>query len=134
MRKFVLLATMLLSVSSSTLVIPMAGQVEHAPTPEQCRADADAWGIPKWAVFVPNEAEFDNLPSVMMHDQTVTAKALDARRTELMVCMKTGSTQSNRYALASRAYAIAELGRMADFMQRHNLTAQFYQEDDQGKR
>lgn len=27
-------------------VIPVTGQVEHAPTPEQCKADADAWGIP----------------------------------------------------------------------------------------
>jgi len=35
---------------------------------------------------------------------------------------------------AARAYAIAELGRMADFMERHSLTGQFYQEDEQGKR
>jgi hypothetical protein len=42
--------------------------------------------------------------------------------------------QANRYAQAARAYGIAELARMADFMERHSLTAQFYQEDGEGKR
>lgn len=115
-------------------VVPMTGQVEHAPTPEQCRADADDWGIPKWSVFVPNENEFANLAGVTMHDRTVTAKTLDARIAELGQCVKTDSALSVRYSQGSRGYAIAELARMADFMQRHNLTEQFYQEDNQGKR
>jgi hypothetical protein len=115
-------------------VIPMTAQVEHAPTPEQCRADADSWSIPKWAVFVPNEAEFQNLANVMMRDRTVTSKSMDDRRAELVLCVKTDSIQANRYAQANRAYAIGEMGRMADFIQRHNLMPQFYQEDEQGQR
>jgi hypothetical protein len=69
-----------------------------------------------------------------MHDPTVTAKTLDARVDELGQCVKTDSVQSVRYSQASRAYGVAELGRMGDFIQRHNLTGQFYEEDDQGKR
>jgi hypothetical protein len=38
-----------------------------------------------------------------------------------------------RYAETSRAYAIAQLGRVASFMQRHNFTAQFLAEDEQGQ-
>ncbi|MGA7792901.1 MAG: hypothetical protein WCA19_07675 [Candidatus Acidiferrales bacterium] len=116
------------------LVSPMTAQVEHAPTPEQCRVDADAWGVPKWAVFAPNENEFANLSGAMMHDQIVSAKSLEARNAAFGQCEKTDNVQSSRYAQAARAYAIAELGRMADFMERHSLTGQFYQEDEQGKR
>jgi hypothetical protein len=115
-------------------VIPMTGQVEHAPTPEQCRADADAWGIPKSSVFVPNEHQFSILTGAMMHDRTVTAETLEARIAEFGQCEKTDNVQAGRYAQASRAYAIGELGRMTDFMRRHNLTGQLYDEDEQGKR
>jgi hypothetical protein len=59
---------------------------------------------------------------------------LDARRTEFTEIEKTDIVQANRYAQANRAYPIAELALMADYMQRHNLSAQFYQEDDQGQR
>ena len=115
-------------------VIPMTGQVEHAPTAEQCRADADVWGVPRSGILIPNEDQFSNLAGAVMPDQTVTAKTLEARIAELGQCVKTDSVQSVRYSQGSRAYATAELERMSDFMQRHNMTAQFYQEDDQGKR
>jgi hypothetical protein len=114
--------------------IPVTGQVEHAATPEQCRADADAWGIPKWAVFVPNDEAFRVLPGTMVRNQEVSAKTLEARNAQFAQCEKTDSQQSTRYARAARAYAIAELARMGSFMQRHNLQGQFYDEDEQGKR
>jgi len=116
------------------LVVPMTAQIEQAPTPEQCRADADAWGIPKWALLVPNDNEFRSLPGVMIHNQAVSAKTLEARNAEFAQCEKTDSALDVRYARAARAYAIAELARMGDFMERHSLTGQFYQEDEQGKR
>ena len=104
------------------------------PTAEQCRADVDVWGVPRSGILIPNEDQFSNLAGAVMPDQTVTAKTLEARIAELGQCVKTDSVQSVRYSQGSRAYAIAELERMSDFMQRHNMTAQFYQEDDQGKR
>jgi hypothetical protein len=115
-------------------VVPVTGQIEHAATPEQCRADADAWGIPGWALFVQNQVQFSNLPASMIRNQAVSAKTLEARNAEFMQCEKTDSVQSARYAQAARAYSIAELARMGAFMQRHSLTVQFYEEDEQGKR
>ena len=115
-------------------VIPMTGQVEHVPTPEQCRADADAWGVPKSTAFFSNENEFSKLAGAMVHDRTVTAKTLEARIAQFGQCEKTDNALAGRYSQATRAYAIGELGRMGDFMGRHSLTGQFYEEDDQGKR
>jgi hypothetical protein len=31
------------------------GKVEHAATAEQCRADADVWGIPASSILIQNE-------------------------------------------------------------------------------
>jgi hypothetical protein len=114
------------------VVIPMTGQVAHTPTPEQCTADADAWGIPNSGLFATNEDQFSVLASTMMRDRTVTAKMLEARTTELGQCVE--GLKPSRYAQANRAYTIAELVRMKNFMQRHNLMLQFYDEDAQGKR
>jgi len=91
-------------------------------------------GIPKWRLLFPRENDFANLIGVMMSDQTISAKTLDARNSELGQCVKTDGVQSGRCSQAIRAYAIAQLGRISDFMQRHTLMSQFYQEDDQGKR
>jgi len=114
--------------------IAAASQIEHAPTPEQCRADADAWGIPTAGVLVPNEQEFARLSTATALDPSVTAKMLDARMKQLTQCTRTDSNQSTRYTEANQAYAIAGLLRMANFMKRHNLTSQFLAEDEQGQR
>jgi hypothetical protein len=116
------------------LVAPVVGQVEHAPTPEQCKADADAWDVPKASPLFQNQDQFNALTARIMRNPNVTAKELNARNKELGECVKTDSTFAVRYAEANRAYALAELGRMADYMQRHNLMSQFYDEDGQGKR
>lgn len=115
-------------------VIPVTAQVEHAPTPEQCRADADIWGILKSTALVPNDYQFRNLTRAIVHDPAVTARKLDARIDELSMCMRTDSVQSFRYEQGSRALTIAEMFRMAEFVSRHHLETQFYQEDEQGER
>jgi len=116
------------------LVLPMTAQIEDAPKPAQCRADSDAWGVPKWTVFNPNVNQFAGLADVMIHNQVVFAQTLEARNAEFGQCEKSDNAQSGRYSQAARAYAIAELARMGDFMERHGLLGQFYQEDEQGKR
>ncbi len=116
------------------LLVPTTGQIEHAPTPEQCRADADVWNLPKWSFLVQNQNEFARLSVVERYDRNVTAKVLEARIAELNQCEKTDNTQSARYAQGIRTYAIAEMARMTDYIQRHGLAPQFYQEDDQGQR
>jgi hypothetical protein len=85
-------------------IIPMTAQVEHAPTPEQCRADADIWGVLKATVLTPNDYQFRNLTRAVGHDQAISAKKLDVRIDELSKCMITDRVQSFRYEQGSRAY------------------------------
>jgi hypothetical protein len=119
-------------------VIPVTGQIEHAPTPQQCRADVNSWEVPNFNATSWNEEQFSNFVTLVMQDRSLTAKELDAREAELDQCLKTDKSlltaDPNRYIQAHRAYSIAELARMADYMKRHNLMAQFYDEDEQGKR
>jgi hypothetical protein len=120
------------------LVSPMTAQVEHAPTPQQCRADVNAWDVPNFNASYWNEEQFSTFAARVMHDHAVTAKDLDAREAELAQCLKTDKSlltaDPNRYIQARQAYFIAELARMADYMKRHNQMTQFYDEDEQGKR
>jgi hypothetical protein len=113
---------------------PAAIQIEHAPTPEQCKADADAWGIPTASVLFRSEAEFDRLSAATALNRNVSAKTLDARMKQLGQCTQTDKAQDTRYSEANRAYAIASLLRFANYMKRHNLTEQFFAEDEQGQR
>jgi hypothetical protein len=115
-------------------VIPITAQVEHALTPEQCRADADVWGVPKATAQTLNDYEFRNLTGDTAHSPTITAKKLNARIDELSMCMRTDPTQSFRYEEGSRAFNIAILLRLGEFVSRHQLMNQFYQEDDKGQR
>ena len=118
--------------------VPMAREqdaVRVAPL-EQCRADADAWGIPgnlRTGVWGSPEDEFNNFKN-KMDLRTPTSRVLNARNDELMECISTDRLYSSRYALASLVYKIAMFERMGNFMERHNLVSQFYQEDDQGQR
>lgn len=129
---------------SVCFVIPVAGQIdhaslvasqiEHAPTPDQCRADADAWGIPTPVLLLNTEQQFALFSNATARDKSLTANRLDARMKELSVCTRTDRVFSTRYNEANRAYTIAYLVRMASFMKRHNLTSQFLAEDEDGQR
>lgn len=120
------------------LMTPMAREqdaVHFAPL-AQCRADADAWGIPnvvRPGVWNSPEDEFNNFKT-KMELRTLTSRVLNSRNDDLTQCVNTDRLNSSRYALASLVYKIAMLERMGDFMGRHDLVAQFYLEDDQGKR
>ena len=113
---------------------PVVAQIEHAPTPEQCRADADAWGIPTATPLFRNEAQFDQLVAATAGDKNVSAKMLDARMKQLATCIRTDNVQDTRYSEAARAYAFASMIRMVNFLNRHNLTPQFLEEDEKGQR
>lgn len=121
-------------------VIPTAGRqgvgVVHVPPLAQCRADADAWGIPGAmppGVWDSPDDEFNNFRS-KMDVRTPTTTVLNTRNDELMECVNTDRLNASRYTLASVVYKIAMLGREGNFLNRHGLLSQFYQEDDQGKR
>ncbi|MGO9434606.1 MAG: hypothetical protein ACLPH3_25030 [Terracidiphilus sp.] len=108
----------------------------HVAPLEQCRADADAWGIPgSTTAGVANSAgdEFNRFKS-KMDIGAVPSIVLNTRNDELMQCVDTDRLYGNRYAVASLIYKMAMFERMGNFMGRHNLVSQFYEEDDQGKR
>jgi hypothetical protein len=109
-------------------------QSEHAPTPEQCRADADAWGIPTPALLVNTEHQFNPFTSAAARDGSLTANILNARTRELSQCIRTDRASSMRYSEANRAYAIAQLIRMGNYMKRNDLISQFFAEDEQRQR
>ncbi len=118
--------------------VPMAREQDavHVAPLAQCRADADVWGIPgaiQPSAWDSPEDEFNNFKS-KMDLRTPTSRVLNGRNDELTECVNTDRRYSSRYALASLVYKIAMFERMGDFMERHNLVSQFYQEDDQGKR
>src|SRR5579864_8611611 len=92
-------------------VSPAASQIEHAPTPEQCRADADAWGIPTPVLLVNTEQQFNILASTTAGDRSLSANMLDARVKELSQCIRTDRPNSVRYSEANRAYIVAQLAR-----------------------
>ncbi len=124
----------LLLLLSVWFVIPAASQIEHAPTPEQCRADADAWGVPTPTLLVNTEEQFNQFARTTALDRSLSANMLEARMKELSTCIRTDRAISVRYNEAFRAYAIAQLARMGSFMKRHNLVSQFLAEDEQGQR
>ncbi len=108
----------------------------HVAPLEQCRADADVWSIPNPkppAAWHSPEDEFNNFKS-KMDVRAVPSRVLNTRNDELMQCVNTDRLYSSRYAVASLVYKLAMFERMGNFMGRHNLVSQFYQEDDQGKR
>jgi hypothetical protein len=122
----------------SLFVIPTTGRqgVVHVPPLAQCRADADAWGIPGAtppSVWDSPDDEFNNFRS-KMDVRTPTSRVLNARNDELMECANTDRLYASRYTLASVVYKIAMLEREGNFLDRHGLVSQFYQEDEQGKR
>jgi hypothetical protein len=128
-----------LAIPLLVLLIPSPAREQeavHVAPLAQCRADADAWGIPvaaPSAAWNSPEDEFNNFKS-KMNIGAVPSIELNTRNDELMQCVNTDRLYSSRYALASLVYKMTMFERMGNFMQRHNLVSQFYAEDDQGKR
>lgn len=123
-------------------VIPVAGQEEkHAPTPTQCRADADLWGIPKNKGLIYTTTETKGMKFLaaslegfkLSFEIEESARTLKARIAELDQCTLIDNKSAERYHAAERAYVINVATRLAEFVRGHNLMEQFYEEDEQGK-
>jgi hypothetical protein len=77
----------------------------HVAPLAQCRADADAWGIPGDAppsAWSSPEDEFNNFKR-KMNIGAVSSQILNVRNDELMQCVNTDRLYSSRYVLASLA-------------------------------
>jgi hypothetical protein len=104
--------------------------VEHAPTVEQCQADAILWSTQAQDFY---EADKDH----NAQNSTVanlTAKELFARGMEMRDCLTTDSTRSKNYTATATTYIELFSERVNSFMRRHNLMDQFFAEDAAGER
>ena len=106
-------------VLAVVMTASLGGQVEHAPTVSQCRADQRMWSsrleesspeqLPRWAV-------------------------LSEWRSEMGDCEKVDPSNHWTYYNASSEVLAAQGTRMMDFLGRHDLYGKFLQEDAAGKR
>lgn len=107
-------------------VIPASNQ-QHAPTAEQCLADARIWShqAPDHAAALPyqelnaREAEMQNCHIEVFNIDYMT---------------KENATLDFAYTSFSRKYLNEQRSRLVDFLARHKLDDEFSKEDSEGKR
>jgi hypothetical protein len=111
-----------MNISALLLLITLsfgATPQQHAPTAEQCRADAAVW----WE---------HSQPKGTMSDVAFTE--LSARLSEMYDCMTVDKASSKTY---NDAFLMihSEMGsRWGNFIRRHNLQQEFVKEDAAGMR
>jgi hypothetical protein len=96
-------------------------QIEHAPTIEQCQADQRLW------LSKLEQSPSDGLPDYL---------TLSQWNHEMNDCDKVDSNSSSRFSYLNTGSEIKaeKIGRLLDFLERHNLGRQFMEEDAAGKR
>ena len=101
------------------IAISATAQIEHAPTVAQCQADQRLW-----------EAKILNGPS----DQLPDIYVITDWSKEMSDCLRVDPTNQFKYYVLGAEINGERLLRLSSFVQRHNLYAQFVQEDKAGKR
>jgi hypothetical protein len=106
------------SIAAALLVSPALAQ-EHAPLPEQCKADAHLWHSQK-------KADNDKL----------SFDELQQRSREMWACASVDktATEDEDYHLLWSGYQVMSGQRMKHFIDRHDLSKQFLDEDAAGAR
>jgi hypothetical protein len=107
-----------------------AQDVRHAPTVAQCQADATLWKSQADEFFLA----YGTRDTRNMFVMKLTAKELHARSGEMGDCAKVDVDRSSDYFSVASSYFELFAGRMNNFLTRHDLMGQFYQEDEGGAR
>jgi len=115
------LALALLLLLICTISTKAQSTKQHAFTVTQCRTDQSQW-LTKLAV--PNQAG----------TQTVLAGALLSWVFEMSQCVTVDQPNTAKYLDVERMAIAVVADRMNDFISRHGLTEQFFDEDVAGKR
>lgn len=118
MKFRIILCVLLLSLMPS---LPSLFAQDHAPTVDQCRADQRLWSSGDANAFKDATSR-------------LSLRALKQRSDEMGDCFAVDSERSHQYFSLVAAYATELSGRYKDFIDRHNLMAQFLAEDATGKR
>jgi hypothetical protein len=133
-----LLLYCLLNVSASTTAASRTRQqqMQHAPLPEQCRADFALW------YNINLDIEYTNAEAAHISDgtpnRTETNKLhlteVNERTRELLDCRKVDSSRQDDYLEAVKFYQEIVANREYNFIIRHDLWNQLMREDAEGKR
>jgi hypothetical protein len=98
-------------------------EIHHAPTAEQCKADATVW--------------FNQHLITPTVDDALSFRELSARESEMADCLdvlEPSSTERNHAYEVGTSYGLIIGKRETNFLKRHNLIQQFEKEDAQGAR
>lgn len=109
---------------------------DHAPTTEECRADAALWGDRE------ARTEYNESQTAYVRDGTqnktgiarLPYRAISARMNEMIDCTKVDGQHSDTYDELQKFYFGVIADRWYDFIKRHKLMNQFMQEDEKGMR
>ena len=113
MKRYLVLGCLVLAAS-------VAGQVEHAPTVEQCQADQRLW---------VSEIEAENSSRPLPAFDIVTQWGQ-----EMLKCEKVDPDNEWRYYNTAGEICGEKEVRLINFLHRHDLWNQFKAEDAAGKR
>jgi hypothetical protein len=113
---------------------------EHLPPPEKCHADLAIWYSNVMerdyrnaqTTFIKN-GKTDTMPN-KSDVAKVPIREVVARLKEMYECAKVVSDDSEPYYRAGAFYSDVFSDRFVDFVDRHELRPQLYEEDDEGKR
>jgi hypothetical protein len=98
----------------------VTAQVEHAPTVAQCQADQRLW---------LSQIEVDH------GQRTLPAYAvIDKWKWEMDDCMSVDPENKVRYYNTESEVWVVQMGRMRDFLERHQVWDKFLDEDAEGQR
>ena len=100
------------------LTASVAGQIEHAPTVEQCQADQRLW---------LSEVEDSNPATHTLY------ATLDQRSVEMERCRKVDTANQHKYYNAESEMTAEQTLRMKHYLMRHDLWMKFMTEDALGE-
>lgn len=109
-----------LVILAFVLAASLRGQVEHAPTVEQCQADQRLW-LSKLEAVPPDT----NLPGF---------KTLQQWSSEMSDCREVDPKNGWTYFNVQSESNVLQAARMLRFLRRHNLWDKFLEEDAAGNR
>ncbi len=100
---------------------PSLGQ-DHAPTVAQCQADQRLWASDLYDGNVKEAVS------------KLSFQTLQIRVSEMGDCVFVDEERAQHYANLGGSYGLVMAKRLKNFVERHDLTAQFLAEDAAGKR
>jgi hypothetical protein len=116
------------------LNVSVEGQVQHAPTLAQCRADEHLWTVELTEYY---RAETDTLTNGTINHSSlagISFKELNERAVEMGSCIAVDPANTERYSNVGMGLTAITGDRFGHFLLRHNLMNQFLDEDAAGKR